>query len=333
MNMKNIILFVLSVFCINANGQDLQVDHFKTSLSHYETLCKRLLEEIDYIKKHDKELNIKAEPKTRIMNLVSNITKEIDSNDAKNKRFYNKLKELRDSLGSPQPKSTVTPTTEVSSPVHNQAPIIREENPIETENDGNIRKEDVENPDSKPLRDVRGANYLDNYLSQYTLAEIYEHRNEVKREMSKYDNPQRDAYTYVIDLFEIQYQIYNRNHIKDLLARISTVQANILDKHKSELEKEIIRVNDYRYATKELQRLFGIIDNPPSFGTDATSSKWEDDSSVDINQLRKYLEDNKETEYVYKFNYTKDEFEKYLNGNADARKSIKSRIEEALKNQ
>ena len=34
--MKTIILFVLSVFCISANGQNLKVDNFKTSLRHYE---------------------------------------------------------------------------------------------------------------------------------------------------------------------------------------------------------------------------------------------------------------------------------------------------------
>ncbi|MCD8236068.1 MAG: hypothetical protein LUD00_05320 [Prevotellaceae bacterium] len=330
--MKNIILFVLSVFCISANGQNHQVDNFRTSLSHYETLCKQLLEEIEYIKKHDKELNMKAEPKTRVMNLVINITKDIKSNDTQNKRFHDKLKELKDSLCSVQPKSTVTPTTEVSSPVQNPDPIIREENPIEAENDDNTREVNVENPDSKPLRDVRGANNLDNYLSLYTLAEIYEYRDEVKKEMSKYNNPKKKAYTYIIELFEIQYHIYNKNHIKDLLARISTVQADILDKHKSELEDEIIRVNDYRYATKELQRLFDIIDNPPSIGTDSTRSKWDEDRSIDIKQLKQYLESKNETEYVYKFDYTKQQFNAYLNANAAERDKIKSDIAKVLAN-
>lgn len=303
MNMRNIILFVLSLFCISANGQNHQVDNFKTNLNSYETLCKLILEEIDCIQKHNEELNMKAEPKTQVMNLVNDIANAIKKNEEKNKRLYKDLVALKDSLSSSKTKSTVNPA-----------------------NDGR------ETPNKNPMRNVRETTNLENYLSLYTLAEIYEHRNEVEKEMSGYNSPKKMAYTYVIKLFEVQYQIYNRNAIKDLLARISGVQSDVLDKHKSELEEEIIRVNDYRYATKELQRLFGVIDNPPVFGSDATSSKWEDESFVDTNQLRKYLEDNEETENVYRFHYTKEQFEKYLYGNADERKRIKTQIEKALEN-
>lgn len=315
--MRNIILFVLSLFCISANGQNHQVDNFKTNLNSYETLCKLILEEIDCIQKHNEELNMKAEPKTQVMNLVNDIANAIKKNEEKNKRLYKDLVALKDSLSSSKTKSTVNPANDGSSQVHN---------------DGNIQEQEVETPNKNPMRNVRETTNLENYLSLYTLAEIYEHRNEVEKEMSGYNSPKKMAYTYVIKLFEVQYQIYNRNAIKDLLARISGVQSDVLDKHKSELEEEIIRVNDYRYATKELQRLFGVIDNPPVFGSDATSSKWEDESFVDTNQLRKYLEDNEETENVYRFHYTKEQFEKYLYGNADERKRIKTQIEKALEN-
>lgn len=334
MKMRYLTLIVLAIFCISANGQTLQIDNFKTSLNHYETLCKQLLEEIDYIKKHDKELNLKAEPKTRVMNLVINITKEINSNDAKNKGFYNKLKELRDSLGTAQAQSPVNPTTEVSTPIHNPITNVRDENPKVEENEGDIREGNGENPDPKPLREVRGGNKLEMFLSQYTLADIYQHRNEIEMEMrNKYqNNPKRTSYTYVIQLFDIQYKRYDRKRIKDLLAKISSVQGDILEKHKSELDEEIVKVNDYRYATKELQRLLGIVDNPPAFGTDATSSKWDDDKSIDTKQLKEYLENKNETEYVYKFDYTKKQFEKYLNANAVDRIKIKSEIADALAN-
>lgn len=334
MDMRNLILIVLSIFCVSAKGQTLQVDNFKTSLNHYETLCRLLLEDIEYIKKHDKELNMKAEPNTRVMTLINKISNEINSNYNKNKKFSNKLKELRDSLTTAQPQSTVTPTTEVSSPVHNPTTTVQDENPKVEENEGNIREENGETTSPNPLREVRGGNKLEMLLSQYKLAEIYKNRNEIITEMkNKYQNdPKRSAYTYVIQLFDIQYKRYDRNKIKDLLAKISSVQDHILEKHKPELDEEIVKVNDYRYATKELQRLFGIIDNPPTFGTDATSSKWDDDKSVDTKQLKEYLENNNETEYVYKFDYTKKQFEKYLNANADDRIKIKSEIADALAN-
>lgn len=332
--MKNIILIALFILCINAKGQNLQVDNFKTSLSHYETLCKQLLEEIDYIKTHDKELNMKAEPKTRVMNLINNITSEINSNDAKNNKFYNKLKELRDSLKTAQPKTNATPEPEASTPVQSPSLNIREENPIASESDGNMQGEDSENRERISLREVRGDNKLEAFLSQYTLADMYQHCNEVKTEMNKYqdNNPKRLLYTYVIQLFGIQYEKYSRNRIKDLLTQIFSVRNEILEKHKSELDEEIVKVNDYRYATKELQRLLGIIDNPPAFETDATSSKWDDDKSVDPKQLKQYLESKNETEYVYRFDYTKKQFDAYLNADAVERIKIKSEIAEALTN-
>lgn len=331
MNMRHLTLIVLAIFCISANGQTQQIDNFKTSLNHYETLCKQLLEEIDYIKKHDKELNVKAEPKTRVIDLVNKITSNINNNEKKNKEFYNKLKELRDSLGTAQDQSPVNPT-EVSSPVHNPITNVRVENPKVEENEGSIREENGENPDPKPLREVRGGNKLEMLLSQYTLADIYQHRNEIETEMrNKYqNNPKRFSYTYVIQLFDIQYKRYDRNKIRDLLAKISSVQGDILEKHKSELDEEIVKVNDYRYATKELQRLFGIIDNPPTLGTDATSSKWDDDKIVDSEELRMYLEKRNETEYIYKFNYTKKQFEDYLKADSGKRKEIKEAIDCAL---
>ena len=330
--MKNIILFVLSVFCINANGQTHQVDHFKTSLNHYETLCKQLLEEIDYIKKHDKELNMKAESKTRVLNLVINITKDINSNDTKNDRFLKKLKELRDSLSTAQPQSTVTPTTEVGSPVHNPTTNVRGENPKVEENEGNIREENGETTSPNPLREVRGGNKLENYLSLHTLEYLHQHRDEVEMEMNNDKrSPHKTPYTYVMDLFEIQDTIYNRNHIKDLLAKISSVQNKILDKHRSELDEEIMKVNDYRYATRELLRLFGMIDNPTFIKKDATSSKFDDDNTVSAEKLEKYFEMNKnETEYVDRFVYTKQQFDKYLKADSSERKEMKQEIKDAL---
>ena len=245
------------------------------------------------------------------------------------------MKELRDSLASARPVSATTPTPSTSSPGLSPNSNIREENPVVAENDGNTREENVENPEPRPSKEVRGDNKLEMFLSQYnTLVEIYQHRNEVEREMrNKYqNNPKRTSYSYVIQLFGIQYERYNRNKIKDLLAKISSVQNDILDKHKSELDEEIVKVNDYRYATKELQRLFGVLDNPPTLGTDATSSKWDDDKSVDLKKLKEYLENKNETEYVYKFDYTKKQFEAYLNANAVERIKIKSEIADALAN-
>lgn len=334
MDMRNLILIVLSIFCVSAKGQTLQVDYFKTSLNHYETLCRLLLEDIEYIKKHDKELNMKAEPRTRVMTLINNITNEINSNDNKNKKFLNKLKELRDSLSTAQPQSTVTPTTEVGSPVHNPTTTVRGENPKVEENEGNIREEKGETTSPNPLREVRGGNKLENYLSLHTLEYLHQHRDEVEKEMDNDKrSPHKTPYTYVMDLFEIQDTIYNRNHIKDLLAKISSVQNKILDKHRSELDEEIMKVNDYRYATKELLRLFGMIDNPTFIKKDATSSKFDDDNTVSAEKLEKYFEMNKnETEYVDKFVYTKKKFEEYLTANAGDRSKIKAKIEAALAN-
>lgn len=334
MDMRNLILIVLSIFCVSAKGQTLQVDNFKTSLNHYETLCRLLLEDIEYIKKHDKELNMKAEPKTRVMTLINKITNEINSNDAKNDRFLKQLKELRDSLSTAQPQSTVTPTTEVGPPVHNPTTTVRGENPKVEENEGNIREENGETTSPNPLREVRGGNTLENYLSLHTLEYLHQHRDEVEMEMNNDKrSPHKTLYTYVMDLFEIQDTIYNRNHIKDLLAKISSVQNKILDKHRSELDEEIMKVNDYRYATKELLRLFGMIDNPTFIKKDATSSKFDDDNTVSAEKLEKYFEMNKkETEYVDKFVYTKKKFEEYLTANAGDRSKIKEKIEAALAN-
>lgn len=313
MDMRNLILIVLSIFCVSAKGQTLQVDNFKTSLNHYETLCRLLLEDIEYIKKHYKELNMKAEPKTRVMTLINNITNEINSNDAKNDRFLKRLKELRDSLSTAQPQSTVTPTTEVVPPVHNPTTTVGGENPRVEENEGNK---------------------LENYLSLHTLVYLHQNRGEVETEMNNdKGSPHITPYTYVMDLFEIQDTIYNRNHIKDLLAKISSVQDKILAKHKPELNKEIMNVNDYRYATKELLRLFGMIDNPTFIKKDATSSKFDDDNTVSAEKLEKYFEMNKnETEFVDKFVYTKKKFEEYLTANAGDRSKIKEKIEAALAN-
>lgn len=328
MNIKYLILIILTIFCIHAKGQN--IESFKTNLETYENNCILLQERIKYIKNHYKELDEKAMPRTRVMTLIKKISKEIDNRN--NDNLYNIFVELEDSLKTVHPTTNTTPTTEVNSPVQNPSTKI-DDNSMGNRNDGRFREEDHRIQEHSSSSVVDDSRELDDFLSQYnTLTDMYQHKDKILENLEKYEgNPKRLAYINIIQLFGIQYEIYRRDYIKDLLAKVSSGMNDVLEQHKHELEEEILNVSDYRYATKELLRLFKIIDNPTFMKKDATNSKFEDENTVSVEKLEEYFENNKnETEYVDRFDFTKRQFDAYLKADSSKRTEMKSKIEGAL---
>ena len=114
----------------------------------------------------------------------------------------------------------------------------------------------------------------------------------------------------------------------------------LVGNHYDELQSEIAHVKEYRYATMELQRLIKIVANPSDaikkeLGYDnsgAGDSKWADYEDIEIpsSEIRDYLINKNETEYISKFEYTKKKFDDFVN-HPEQRKAILAEIEYALK--
>ena len=80
MTMKKIIITIVITFVsvTNVFSQELQVQDLKTRLNYYKTLCDKISENIDCVKRDEKNLNQKAKEDQQVSNLVKRITKQIN---------------------------------------------------------------------------------------------------------------------------------------------------------------------------------------------------------------------------------------------------------------
>lgn len=348
---KYVLIVFMSLVGINTmTGQDLQNDQLKTNLNSYETLCKLIVEHIEAIKKSSGNLSDKTKESDKVAGLVKHINKEITNIYDRTKNLDSKIKALSDSLQSSSPR--VTPK-EGKRDMQEQPPVEKVREPKETAEqpvDGQREPretQEVVNPVPAP---VNKGESIKQYLSSFSLIDL---SKEGQRELQKkgsdikrriYNNRNQElynAYATILELLNVQYIIYSRNEVKDVLQRASAIKKDILvGNHYDELQSEIAHVKEYRYATMELQRLIKIVANPSEaikkeLGYDNSGtgdSKWADAEDVEIpsSEIRDYLINKNETEYISKFEYTKKKFDDFVN-HPEQRKAILAEIEYALK--
>ena len=177
---------------------------------------------------------------------------------------------------------------------------------------------------------------------------MHSDEHKVMTMLDKYkDTPQYVAYNNILRLLRIQYSIYDRNLVKDVLEKTTTIKKEVLvnNEHYNELQQEISLVKEYRYATMELQRLIMLISNPTediknsigrNSGDDSKgNNKWDESADTEIasTDIANYLRNNHQTEYIDKFDYTHKTFDDYVNNpnNSNKRKKIEQELNNALK--
>lgn len=350
--MKEYVLLVFFAFAgINTlTAQDLQNEQLKTNLNSYETLCKFIIEHIEALKKSSGNLTDKTKESEKVANLVKQINKDISNLYEKTKNLDNRIKLLSDSLQATSPK--VTPK-EGKRDMREQPPIekvggAREmvEQPVEGRREQG-KPQEVVKPVPIPINKRES---IEQYLSSFSLNDLcregqrglHKQGSDIKRRLqANRDLELFNAYATILELYNVQFVVYNRNEVKDVLLRASAIRKDLLvGNHYNELQSEIAHVKDYRYATMELQRLINIVSNPPEaikkeLGCDdegAGDSKWAEDEFVEIpaTKIRDYLIGKNETEYISKFEYTKQKFDDFVY-NPGQRMGILSEIDNALK--
>lgn len=344
-----LIAFMALVGINNITAQDLQNDQLKTNLNSYETLCKLIIEHIEAIKNSSGNLTDKTKESEKVASLVKQINKEISNIYDRTKNLDGKIKTLSDSLQSSTPR--VTPK-EGKRDMQEQPPVekVREpketaEQPVEGQREPR-EPQDVMRPVPAP---VNKRESIEQYLLSFSLSDLCKEGqrglqkkgSDIKRKLYNRDQELFNAYNTILELLNVQYIIYSRNEVKDVLQRASAIKKDLLvGNHYDELQSEIAHVKEYRYATMELQRLIKIVANPSDaikkeLGYDnsgAGDSKWADSEDIEIpsSEIRDYLINKNETEYISKFEYTKKKFDDFVN-HPEQRKAILAEIEYALK--
>lgn len=307
----------------NITAQDLHDEQLKTSLNFYDSQCKLSVEHIEAIRNASDNLPDKTKESEKVANLVRQIINDINKIHEKTKSLNKKIKELSDSL------QTSTSRATPKEGKHD----MQEQPPVETP------KETVE----QPVEGVR------EYLLSFSLNDLcregqeglQKRGNDIKSKLKAYgDDELYRAYVTILELLNVQYIIYS-SEVSDVLQRATEIEKDLLlGNHYNELQNEIAKAKEYRYATMELRRLIKILDNPSDaikkeLGYDnsgAGDSKWADAEDVEIpaSKIRDYLIKKNETEYIFKFEYTKKKFEDSVN-HPEKRKAILAEIDNALK--
>lgn len=323
--MKKYVLIVFMAFIgiNNITAQDLHDEQLKTSLNFYDSQCKLSVEHIEAIRNASDNLPDKTKESEKVANLVRQIINDINKIHEKTKSLNKKIKELSDSL------QTSTSRATPKEGKHD----MQEQPPVETP------KETVE----QPVEGVR------EYLLSFSLNDLcregqeglQKRGNDIKSKLKAYgDDELYRAYVTILELLNVQYIIYS-SEVSDVLQRATEIEKDLLlGNHYNELQNEIAKAKEYRYATMELRRLIKILDNPSDaikkeLGYDnsgAGDSKWADAEDVEIpaSKIRDYLIKKNETEYIFKFEYTKKKFEDSVN-HPEKRKAILAEIDNALK--
>lgn len=344
-NMRKSVLFLFFAFVgINiVTAQDLQNEQLKTNLNSYETLCKLIVEHIEAIKNSSGNLTEKTKESERVANLVKQINNDISKIYDKTKSLNNKIKALADSLPASSPR--VTPK-EGKRDMQEQPPIekVREpketvEQPVDRAREPRVSQEPIPVP-------VNKGEDIKQYLLSFSLNDLCKEGqqglrkqgNDIKRKLyANGDEELFNAYATILELYNIQYIIYSRNVVKDVLQMATAIGKELLvGNHYNELQSEIAHVKEYKYATMELQRLIKIVAHPSEtikkelgYGNSGTGdSKWA--IEVPASEIRDYLINKNETEYISKFEYTKQKFDDFVNYPGQ-REVILAEIDNALK--
>ena len=151
-------------------------------------------------------------------------------------------------------------------------------------------------------------------------------------------------YESIFDLFLIQFEVYNKKALVELVKETSEIlKGNLLDdRHYDELQQEIKHVRQYRFAFVDLLQLIKTIEDPSpeiveaikNAGAGETRSKIKgnDIDGVTDDDIIKYLGKNKNaTEYIDMFEYTREIWKEYKSADSTRRKEIAQEIENALK--
>lgn len=336
--MKRIIfvIFILSITTVisaqNYNGGDL-----KHCLSSYRDSFTSLISRIDSLRNYFADLETKLQSNPE----ANKISKRICHNYYKSKEIGVLRKQLQDLENLLKVTSSqVTPITEKRG-AQEQPPV----QPVEGQREPRETQK-VVNPVPAP---VNKGESIEQYLSSFSLNDLcnegqsgLEKRgNEIKSKLYNCDQELLTAYSTIIDLLNVQFIIYSRNEVKDVLQRASAIKKDMLvGNHYDELQSEIAHVKEYRYATMELQRLIKIVANPSDaikkeLGYDnsgAGDSKWADSEETEIpsSEIRDYLINKNETEYIKKFDYTRRKFDEFVE-HPELRSGISKEINDALK--
>ena len=354
--MKRLILLVSVAFIgiLATNAQNLEnaqkSTEFRTNLDMYKTLCEQLLKRIDNVQKNSDGLSKKINENTRVRRLVENV-------NGKMKKLYDNtleldkiISELSDSLYVSNPQIEETDEKKVAPDQPSSEGKKGDEGHIPAEDVKKI--EASENVPQAPTLSHEGQEDIDKYLSDFSFnddlndpKEFKRKRDEFMRKLDSKDEKLYNAYNTIFDLLSVEYEIYNRNRVKGVIERASSIEEkDVLPKHYDELQSKIKLIREYRYATMELQRLMKIVSNPSddikkalatnNSSSSGSDSKWADEESEGIeissDNIMKYLIEKGETEYIDKFYYTREKFKEFVKS-PTSRNIISNEISEALK--
>ena len=149
------------------------------------------------------------------------------------------------------------------------------------------------------------------------------------------------TYENVFNLYSVQYNIYDKSKVNRFLEEAENIAKGSMasEDHFNQLQEEIEHVKGYRYATLELRRLIRIVSKPDDEiikeirnGQSSSSvNKWAEKEGIDTAAIAAYLRRIHETEYIDKYQYTKEIFDEYANSDSTRRKEIEDELTNALK--
>ncbi len=313
---KFVLLFftLICAICVSAQDQDYGIGELKKNLNDYKTLCQKIQEHIAKIEQSNSVLSdFRAD--AEIQKCVNAINKSMSRLEGKGQDLDSKLAALADILAEKQ-----------------------RTNPLPGSDDDGTK-----NPSEN------GFEIMRKYLPEYSLSELYGMKDEVESKLKESGNVTLiHSYGVVFNLFGIQHSLYNRNNVNTYLDEASRIKENELasnehNNHYKQLQDEIEHVETYRYATLELRRLIRLVSNPDegilkelrNGQSGSSDNKWAEKNEKDVSasDIMDYLERTNETEYIYKYPYTKKKFKEYVEnvGNLQLRKDIEDELTNALK--
>lgn len=330
-----IITLILSACLNHIHAQNRQYDELRTLLNTYNIICKNITMHIDSINKYYNNMSEIAE---KDENGINNILSEIASifknkNYSKNTtQLNNQIQNLAEYLKVATPKPSPS-----SDDISFEPPTTME---IGTGPDPSPGESEHSEP---PVSDYDDD--LQRMISSYqSIKDIYEDKENVLNMLNQSPTAFSNAYINIILLLEIEHEIYNRPNIRTRIQEASNIKKELLlNNHYDELQQEIARMREYRYATTELLRLFKIISNPSNDiknalkkeggEKDLGNSKWENNETPTISgtDILYYLMDNNQTKYIDQYIFTKNCLKEYANASIKKREDIEKDITNALK--
>ena len=330
-------MWVGAILCTTTMYAQNDIAGFSTELALYKQKCEQLHRDIVEAEKKVAELNEESINNPDVQKLITQIEREIQKEDlptGRMKKINNLVKKLNEYL----PDQHITVNPQYRGRINQGENTPQPQNEQNKRPELNINEQPINNPPVDRDKIVR------DYLSTYSLEQLYKNRSEVEKLLSECnDDELKDKYDTILKLFAIQYSIYDRPHLLEVFNKANHFKEVDLVKkeHLAQLVEELERVADYRRATIELKEMFEQVMNPNddlkkkiigrSTGK-GDSTKAKDEMIIDptMEEIMNFFVSTGGTKLIDQFEYTKSEFEEFMNKSQEEQRTLIQTLNDVL---